>query len=257
MLEARPVCHDRLMRRHTRALGSLTCQTLDVGRGPTRAVAVLCHGYGASGADLMALAERCAGTDDQAPGLRLIVPQGPLNLAGMGMPNSRSWWHLDVNMLEQRTQDPQVFQATLRQRAWDGMPAARKMLRRLVDEALAECNLGYDRLVLAGFSQGAMLSTDVALRLDEPPGGLVVLSGSMVNEAVWLPLIGKRRGLRVAQSHGRGDPILPYANALALRDAFVAAGCSMQFGDFAGGHTIPAVAVRLCVELIDDVRRSA
>ena len=102
-----------------------------------------------------------------------------------------------------------------------------------------------------------MLSVDSALRLDEPPAGIVVLSGTMLDEANWSRLIAKRGGLWVVQSHGHSDPILPYSNALALRDAFIASGCRVQFEDFAGGHIIPEAAVHACAVLIRTVVRRA
>ncbi|HLV65917.1 MAG TPA: hypothetical protein VKY73_08890, partial [Polyangiaceae bacterium] len=60
---------------------------------------------------------------------------------------------------------------------------------------------------------------------------------------VWSEAAPARRGLRVVQSHGRADPILPYANAEALRDLLVAAGLAVEFCPFAGGHGIPDAAL--------------
>lgn len=245
------------MRRTQQTLASLNCHTLDVGSTAPRALVVVCHGYGAPGDDLVALAERLVPPSLGDGGVRFIFPQGPLSLAGMGMANSRAWWHLDVDMLEQRARNPSAFAATMREHVWEGLPSARKMLRQLVATALTDANLDYNRLILGGFSQGAMLTTDLALRLDEPPAGLVVLSGTLVSESAWRPLMAKRSGLAVVQSHGRTDPILPYANAEALRDAFVDAGCKVQFDAFAGGHTITPGGLRLAAELIETVARIA
>jgi phospholipase/carboxylesterase len=84
-----------------------------------------------------------------------------------------------------------------------------------------------------------MLTTDLALRLEEAPAGLAILSGTLTDEPSWTRLAARRQGLRVVQSHGRQDPILPYANAEALRDVLKGAGCDVTFLPFAGGHTIP------------------
>jgi phospholipase/carboxylesterase len=100
------------------------------------------------------------------------------------------------------------------------------------------------RLVLGGFSQGAMLATDITLRDPRPLAGLVILSGTLLAEDVWRPLMPARKGLRVFQSHGTSDPILPYVIAERLRDALAAAGLDVAFQSFDDGHGIPPDVLR-------------
>ncbi len=100
------------------------------------------------------------------------------------------------------------------------------------------------RLVLGGFSQGAMITTDLTLRLEEPPAGLCLLSGTLIAESEWTPRVKARAGLPVFQSHGENDGILPYANAEALRDLLTGAGLSVEFHSFPGEHTIPMSVLR-------------
>ena len=95
------------------------------------------------------------------------------------------------------------------------------------------------RLVLGGFSQGAMLATDIALRSARPLAGLVLLSGTMIAEEEWLPRMPSRAGLAVLQSHGTSDPLLPYSIAERLRDALAGAGARVTFVGFEGGHGVP------------------
>ena len=59
------------------------------------------------------------------------------------------------------------------------------MLMALVDELGRGTGLAPGRIVLGGFSQGAMVATDVALRLEEPPAALVVLSGTLLCQDEW------------------------------------------------------------------------
>jgi phospholipase/carboxylesterase len=93
--------------------------------------------------------------------------------------------------------------------------------------------------VLGGFSQGAMLALDVALRTKRRPSGLVLLSGTYIAEREWQPLMAARKGTSVFQSHGESDPILPFAIAEKLRDALGDAGLDVEFHRFGGGHAIP------------------
>ena len=93
--------------------------------------------------------------------------------------------------------------------------------------------------MIGGFSQGAMLATDIVLRSARPFGGLAIMSGTLVSHSEWLPLMAARKGLPVLQSHGRADPVLPFAIAERLRDELGAAGLPVEFTPFNGGHGIP------------------
>ena len=72
--------------------------------------------------------------------------------------------------------------------------------------------------------QGAMLSCDLMLRTTQPYAGLVQLSGTLLAAQEWGPLLPKRKGLPVFQSHGMQDEILPYVGAERLRDTLIHAG---------------------------------
>lgn len=107
-----------------------------------------------------------------------------------------------------------------------------------VDALCAAMKLPYGRVVLGGFSQGGMVSTDVALRLDEPPAGLCILSGTLTSEPEWRSRAQARTGLPVFQAHGRQDPLLPLANAERLRDLFVSSGLTVDFHAYDMPHAL-------------------
>jgi phospholipase/carboxylesterase len=98
-------------------------------------------------------------------------------------------------------------------------------------------------VVLGGFSQGAMAASDVAFRSDVPLAGLVLLSGTAVDEASWRAGYGRRRGLPVFIAHGRQDGSLPMAISDRMRQDLQAAGLDVTWLAFDGGHDIPAEAV--------------
>jgi phospholipase/carboxylesterase len=84
-----------------------------------------------------------------------------------------------------------------------------------------------------------MLSCDVMLRTTQPYAGLVQLSGTLLATQEWIPLLQKRKGLPVFQSHGMQDELLPYVGAERLRDTLIHAGLSVEWHGFRGGHEIP------------------
>jgi phospholipase/carboxylesterase len=96
-----------------------------------------------------------------------------------------------------------------------------------------------------------MLSTDASLRMEERPGGLVVWSGTLLNEAAWTATAAQGSSLTVVQSHAVDDPILPYSGAEALRDMLTAAKHRVEFLRFRGGHSIPEPAIRAAAGLIE------
>jgi phospholipase/carboxylesterase len=199
------------------------------GDGP---VIVLLHGFGAPGDDLASLWRVIA-----APrGTRFVFPEAPLALPGFG--EARAWWMLDVARLEGiargETRD-------LSGEVPEGLAEARDHVTRMLDEV--ERKLQPSKLVLGGFSQGAMLSCDIALRTDRKLAGLVLLSGTFISENEWRPLMSSRHGLHAFLSHGNADRMLPFIQSERLRDALKEAGLSVTWVPFRGGHEIPGSVV--------------
>jgi len=206
------------------------------GDGP---ILVLLHGYGAPGDDLVPLARQLA----VAREVRFAFPAAPLVLEA-GLPpeySGRAWWPIDMLELQQAVMRGDF--AALTRRVPTGLSEARSLVVGLLDALERDHGAPRDRVVLGGFSQGAMLSTDVTLRAERPPAGLAILSGSLICRDEWLPLMPARAGLPVLQSHGRADPILSYPIAEELRDALTGAGLQLEFVAFNGGHGIPPSAL--------------
>ena len=86
--------------------------------------------------------------------------------------------------------------------------------------------------------------------LEEAPAALAILSGALIARPEWSRLAPKRAGLRVLQSHGTADPILPFLGATALRPLLEAAGLAVDFVSFPGGHGVPPDAVHKLATLI-------
>ena len=233
----------------TTELGGLRCRA--VGARDPQLLVVLCHGYGAPGTDLVPLAnELCHLRPGFAEEVRFLFPEAPLTLPGF-FQEARAWWHIDVARYEAAMRDGTL--RDMRTEVPEGLAPARRKLMALLEAAQAQTGLPMNRIVLGGFSQGAMLATDVSLRLEEAPAALVALSGTLLCEDEWRPRASKRSGLRVLQSHGRLDPILPYQASEWLRDMFIDNGLEVEFIPFDSVHTIPAEALFSLVSLMGDL----
>ncbi|HEY8042571.1 MAG TPA: hypothetical protein VIF15_22370 [Polyangiaceae bacterium] len=201
------------------------------GDGP---LVVLLHGFGAPGDDLAPLWR----VIDAPSGTRWAFPAAPNALDGAPA-GARAWWMVDIERHIRAAERGELDR--LAREAPPGMGEARERVVSLLD-GLDEM-LRPSRLLLGGFSQGAILSCDVALRTERALAGLVLLSGTLTASEEWEPLVARRRGLPVFQSHGVADPILPFTQAEKLRDVLRAGGAEVTWVPFRGGHEIPGPVV--------------
>jgi phospholipase/carboxylesterase len=224
------------MRRVSTRLGELDCQlveSLPEGTSPTLAV-LLCHGYGAPATDLVPLAPQLMGLRPELARQAVFVfPAAPLSLAELGMPGARAWFPLPMDLFSGEVDWDRFSSMEPR-----GFPAARRALMSAVSALSVSTKLPYGRIVLGGFSQGGMMATEVALRLEERPAALTILSGTLLTREEWKTRAAARKELPVFQGHGEYDDILPFQQAERLRALLTEAGLSVNFFPFDGPHTI-------------------
>ncbi|MFZ5438868.1 MAG: alpha/beta hydrolase [Myxococcota bacterium] len=230
---------------HT-SIAGLDVVVFQASQQPPKAAVILCHGFGAPGTDLVDLGPELARRVPALADVRFYFPAAPLSLGELGWGDSRAWWMIDMAAIQalQFASDDEL--RAFRRSEPEGMAAARKALLAVVQHVANHTGLPLGRIVLGGFSQGAMLATDVALRLEERPGALCILSGTLLTEDTWRTKALTRAGLPIFQSHGRQDPILPFKAAEWLRDLLTECGSPPEFVPFDGGHTIgPDAFVKL------------
>ncbi|MDP2339434.1 MAG: phospholipase [Deltaproteobacteria bacterium] len=234
----------------TGPLGPLTVRVVDddARAGPPDLVVVLCHGFGAPGTDLISLARECFELKPHLVGrVRFVFPEGRLPLDPYS--GGRMWWPLDMERLQKAIATGGDF--VMAEETPPGMLESRKALKAMLEALLVQTRLPMSKVVVGGFSQGAMLATDVVLRGDEAPAALAILSGAPVCTNEWRRLAPQRAGLSVLQSHGTHDPILRYAWGKNLQTLLEDAGLDLQFVEFAGGHGIDGDVIEALAALID------
>lgn len=223
-------------------IGSLDCCLVKPSqdRGQPQAVALFCHGFGAPGDDLVPVAEELLDDVRLAESrLAFVFPAAPLVLDPTGQ--SRAWWPIDLARLQALSVTGDISGMS------DLVPSRLATCRSLVGEVLghlqARWEISQKRTVVGGFSQGAMLATDVALHAEAPLGGLIAWSGALINQIEWRELASSQPRFPVVQSHGLWDPILPFATGEALRDLLMTSGYEVDFVSFQGYHSIPPAAL--------------
>ena len=187
---------------------------------------VLLHGYGSNAEDWLQFVGKI-----QVPNSgRLIFPQAPLRGPVAG---GRGWWWLNIEgHIPEGERLPDFSTAN---------PGGIKVASRLVRDFLEDVD---GPIILGGFSQGAMLSAEIAFQTDQDLAGLVMLAGTTVNEAAWAERFPGRRRMPIFIAHGRTDPVLPFAVAERFAGKLRAAGLNVTWYPFDGGHGIPGDVVQ-------------
>jgi phospholipase/carboxylesterase len=174
-------------------------------RGEARSLVVFLHGYGADGADLLGLADVLA---PHLPDAAFVAPDAPERCVGGGF--GYQWF--PIPWLDGSSQSA----------ADAGMAASVNDLNGFLDLRLAEEALTADRLALIGFSQGAMMSLEIAPRRDLAVAGVAAISGRLLRpEALAAEARVKPPVLLI---HGDQDPVVPFTDMAKAGDALVAAG---------------------------------
>ena len=190
---------------------------------PTAAV-ILLHGLGADGHDFAGLVPEldlkgCAG-------IRFVFPHAPsipvsVN-AGYAMP---AWYDITGTDLVS-DQDT------------NGIQNSELAVLALIAHDM-ERGISSERIVLAGFSQGAAMALHAALRLPHALAGIIALSG-------YLPLADRLHIERsqanahtpVFMAHGQGDTVVPMQRGVETRDALQALGYPVEWHSYATEHNV-------------------
>lgn len=204
----------------------------DEGAGASSPAIVLCHGFGANAADLAPLAREL-----QVPvPARWYFPEAPYRFQ-LGWGGAQAWF----------PRDPAGVESFLTGDTFGSLgdldPPGLSVAAAELIEFLQVNDCPPDRTVIGGFSQGAIVAAAATLDMPALPAGLVLFSGSIIAsrrlESLAASRAGDLEGFRIWQSHGREDPILPFAAGRALGELFAAAGATVEFTGFSGGHGIP------------------
>lgn len=185
---------------------------------------VVMHGRGADANDLADLAPYFGN------GLRVLFPNAPKPWeAAPGMTYGFSWF--------------------------DGWPPqggsfddSRRLVLEFIEQAVRKFPTPPGKVVIAGFSQGALVALDIGFRTTEPVAGIVAMSGAIYEAE--LPDLDARKEQRVLIVHGSEDEVIPVIAARRTRRVLEEHGISPEYHEFPMGHQVSQESVAVVSEFI-------
>jgi phospholipase/carboxylesterase len=175
----------------TKSTPSTSVRTIEPAAGAATYAVVMLHGVGADAESFLPVARAIA---SGLPHALILVPDGfaPFDSA----PTGRQWFSL--REVTDANRPARVKQAAGEVKAW-------------LDGVLASRRLAPERVVLLGFSQGAIVASYLAAHRTPRPMALVSLSGRYADDSP--PSEHASGTLPALLVHGAHDAVIPVANA--------------------------------------------
>ncbi|WP_333574042.1 alpha/beta hydrolase [Sphingomonas sp.] len=171
--------------------------------GRATGLIVLLHGYGSNGDDLISLARMI---QPALPTIAFVAPNAPSLIPRMA--DAHQWWAIGSSSAAERAR---------------GVAGAAPALDRFLSSELEANGLADDRLLIVGFSQGAMMALHVGLRRHKQIAGIIGISGMLVDPGSLEAEITNKPPVLLI--HGTADEVVPFRSldlaSDALRDAGV------------------------------------
>jgi phospholipase/carboxylesterase len=210
-----------------RKLGPLKC--IDSVNNDDAPWIIFFHGYGADAGDLAPLAQEIP----TATACNWLFPEGFLEVPIGWNWVGRAWWPVNVAELQE------AQAAGVPRDLSKGTPAGLDVAYKKASEMLSALKVPWNKIILGGFSQGAMLATELYLNAPEAPLGLVMLSGACLHADLWREKAKDRTGKTFFLAHGESDPVLSIKGAQKLETILTQSGMKGRLMRFQGGHEIP------------------
>ncbi|MFK3795127.1 alpha/beta hydrolase [Pseudomonas sp. NPDC088444] len=184
---------------------------------------IFLHGYGSDEGDLF-------GIKDELPkDATYLSVRAPLEVDGGGY----KWFTQDTDQAEYEGVTSDVDKST-------------DLLRTFIEQATEKYATQPNKVILVGFSQGAMMSYQIGLQHPELVRGIAPLSGKILASLnAKLKAEDRLKALKVFIGHGEADNRVPFTGATEARTVLENLLISPEFHSYAGaGHTITSDEVR-------------
>ncbi len=191
------------------------------GSAPVKMIVIWLHGLGADGHDFVPIVPQLGLSDEL--GVKFIFPHAPHQAVtinnGLRM---RAWYdirHPDLAVV------PDI----------DGIRRSTQLIKGTLEQAFTEV----DKVVLAGFSQGGVISLFAGLRYPRRLSGVLALSTYLVDRnALAAERSEANREVPILMMHGVDDPIIPLVDAERSRDELIALAYAVEWMAYPMSHSV-------------------
>lgn len=191
---------------------------------------VLIHGYGADATDLAGLGPMFGFSQP----VDFYFPQGVLEIPIAPMMSGRAWFPIRAEAFPALAQGEVLSEAPT--------PETRQTILK-VCEWLNQLGKNYEKVIIGGFSQGAILTSHAFYQLQFQPAALLLFSGYLVAPGEF-PSLPDSLKTPFFQSHGQQDQVLSIKGAKKLNEKLIDLGLAGDWETFHGGHEIPPAVVQ-------------
>ncbi len=200
---------------------------IELATGPRpKGTVIWLHGLGADGWDFVPIVRELPLPEDLE--LRFIFPHAPVRPVTINNGHAmRAWYDIALEDLERKADERGIR---------DSHAAVDVLIRREHERGMP-----YDRIILAGFSQGGAIALQAGLRFPEALGGIAALSTYLpLADSLAAEASAANKRTPIFMAHGTQDPVIPVTLAQASRQALEAHGYPVQWHDYPMPHSLCA-----------------
>jgi phospholipase/carboxylesterase len=191
------------------------------------AAVILLHGLGADGHDFAPIVPHL----DARRYTRFVFPHAPMIPVSINQGFVMRAWY-DIAAHAGRLVSDEA-----------GIRRSQDRLERLIEDQHGG-GLPYDRIVVAGFSQGGAIALHTALRFSQRLAGVVALSTYVpLPEALPAERSEANATVPILMAHGLHDPLIELARAERSRDLLLGLGYPLEWRTYPMAHTVSAVEI--------------
>jgi len=192
------------------------------------------HGLGADGSDFVPVADELQSAD--LP-IRFVFPHAPTRPVTINQGYvMRAWFDIASFQFDQGIDEKGIQQSV-------------KQVQDLIEHELS-LGMPAEKIILAGFSQGAVIAILTGLTYPKRLAGIIALSGfvPMANQ-IMQKISPVNRQIPIFLGHGTEDPIVPFMLGQITHSGLQQAGLAVSW------HAYQGMPHSVCEEEIRDIQR--